>query len=203
MDITEGFEKYISQILLLHRIRLLPAKLPRVSIVPVTGVHVEAQWAVQNSNHFMSITKLKLKRAIQNHCRRRAFAYGGLLRLAPTWVPRSFFSLACASSCIRMIPMPTARTAAGIDERWFASTTEAANEGASPMKVSATVWSGGTAYVTKAVEDCRRGFWLEKAIWNKYRRCRYIPNSSITWTYSAPHAPKRKTSETCWPGRQA
>ncbi len=52
----------------------------------------------------------------------------GLLRLAPTWVPRSFLQ---PGRRLKLHPhdyyaLGTHR--GGIDERWFASTTEAANE---------------------------------------------------------------------------
>ena len=54
---------------------------------------------------------------------------GGLLRLAPAWVPRSFLQPGLR---IKLHPDDTYAYGAnrgGIDERWFASTTEAANEG--------------------------------------------------------------------------
>ena len=54
---------------------------------------------------------------------------GGLLRLTPTWVPRSFLH---PGKRIKLIPDDLYAYGAnrgGIDERWFASTTEAANEG--------------------------------------------------------------------------
>ena len=57
---------------------------------------------------------------------------GGLLRLAPTWVPRSFLQPGLR---IKLHPDDTYAYGAhrgGIDERWFASTTEAANEGRVP-----------------------------------------------------------------------
>ena len=55
-------------------------------------------------------------------------AGGGLLRLTPTWVPRSFLH---PGKRIKLAPtdwyaLGTHR--GGIDERWFASTTEAAND---------------------------------------------------------------------------
>jgi len=56
----------------------------------------------------------------------------GLLRLAPTWVPRSFLQPGLR---IKLHPDDTYAYGAdrgGIDERWFASTTEAANEGRVP-----------------------------------------------------------------------
>src|SRR5438445_13802040 len=56
----------------------------------------------------------------------------GLLRLAPNWVPRSFLM---PGRRLKLHPndyyaLGTHR--GGIDERWFASTTAAANEGAPP-----------------------------------------------------------------------
>ena len=67
-------------------------------------------------------------------------AGGGLLRLTPTWVPRSFLH---PGKRIKLHPDDWYAYGAhrgGIDERWFASTTEAANEGrTSGTKGSATV----------------------------------------------------------------
>src|SRR5438874_7995141 len=54
---------------------------------------------------------------------------GGLLRLAPNWVPRSFLQPGLR---IKLHPDDTyayGLNRGGIDERWFASTTETANEG--------------------------------------------------------------------------
>lgn len=56
-------------------------------------------------------------------------AGNGLLRLTPTWVPRSFLH---PGRRIKLHPGDYYRFGAdrgGIDERWFGSTTEAANEG--------------------------------------------------------------------------
>src|SRR5215472_5406801 len=53
----------------------------------------------------------------------------GLLRLAPTWVPRSFLM---PGRRIKLAPQDYYAYGAnrgGIDERWFASTTPAPNEG--------------------------------------------------------------------------
>ena len=53
----------------------------------------------------------------------------GLLRLTPTWVPRSFLH---PGRRIKLNPADLYAFGAdrgGIDERWFGSTTEAANEG--------------------------------------------------------------------------
>jgi hypothetical protein len=59
-------------------------------------------------------------------------AGGGLLRLTPTWVPRSFLH---PGKRIKLAPQDWYAYGAhrgGIDERWFASTTEAANENRTP-----------------------------------------------------------------------
>jgi hypothetical protein len=56
----------------------------------------------------------------------------GVLRLTPTWVPRSFLH---PGKRIKLAPSDWYALGAhrgGIDERWFASTTEAANEGRLP-----------------------------------------------------------------------
>ncbi len=63
----------------------------------------------------------------------------GLLRLTPTWVPRSFLH---PGKRIKLHPADYYSYGAnrgGIDERWFASTTDAANEG--------RVWHEGQSFV--------------------------------------------------------
>ena len=62
----------------------------------------------------------------------------GLLRLTPTWVPRSFLH---PGRRIKLYPGDLYAFGAdrgGIDERWFSSTTEAANEG--------RVWHEGLSF---------------------------------------------------------
>ncbi len=57
---------------------------------------------------------------------------GGLLRLAPCWVPRSFLQPGLR---LKLHPDDTyayGLNHGGIDERWFASTTPAANENRTP-----------------------------------------------------------------------
>lgn len=59
-------------------------------------------------------------------------AGAGLLRLTPTWVPRSFLH---PGKRIKLAPQDWYAYGAhrgGIDERWFGSTTEAANENRTP-----------------------------------------------------------------------
>src|SRR5262245_5396322 len=66
-------------------------------------------------------------------------AGGGLLRLVPNWVPRSFLH---PGKRIKLAPgdwYAYGSGRGGIDERWFASTTDAANEG--------RVWHEGQSFV--------------------------------------------------------
>jgi hypothetical protein len=96
---------------------------------------------------------------------------GGVLRLAPTWVPRSFLM---PGRRLKLHPDDLYALGAhrgGIDERWFSSTTAAANEGAPPDE--------GLSYV---VHDSKRVFTLREAIaaekenligpdiWGEYQR---------------------------------
>src|SRR4051812_42664835 len=77
----------------------------------------------------------------------------GILRLAPTWVPRSFLM---PGRRLKLHPDDLYALGAhrgGIDERWFSSTTAAANEGAP--------WDEGLSYV---VADGKRAFTLREAI---------------------------------------
>jgi hypothetical protein len=94
----------------------------------------------------------------------------GLLRLTPTWVPRSFLHPG------RRLKLHTDDLYAygaergGIDERWFGSTTEAANEG--------RVWHEGLSFVSfegelftlrDAVAEAGARL-IGTAIWEKYNR---------------------------------
>ncbi len=97
-------------------------------------------------------------------------ASDGLLRLTPTWVPRSFLHPG------RRLKLHTDDLYAygaergGIDERWFGSTTEAANEG--------RVWHEGLSFVSfegklftlrDAVAEAGARL-IGTAIWEKYNR---------------------------------
>src|SRR5918994_5585687 len=73
----------------------------------------------------------------------------GLLRLTPTWVPRSFLH---PGRRIKLHPSDYYAYGAnrgGIDERWFASTTEAANEGRVPDEGLSYVAFGGQRFLLR------------------------------------------------------
>src|SRR5262249_41090052 len=56
----------------------------------------------------------------------------GILRLTPTWVPRSFLMPGGRLKLSREDLYALGTHRGGIDERWFGSTTPAANEAAPP-----------------------------------------------------------------------
>ena len=94
----------------------------------------------------------------------------GLLRLTPTWVPRNFLH---PGKRIKLAPtdwyaLGTHR--GGIDERWFASTTEAANEGrAADEGLSYCMFEGERFLLRDAVTEAGPRLVGQK-IWDKYQR---------------------------------
>ena len=94
----------------------------------------------------------------------------GILRLAPTWVPRSFLMpgrrLKLASQ--DLYALGTDR--GGIDERWFGSTTAAANEGAPADEgLSYVVHDGGKFTLKDAIAEAGAEI-IGPAIWGKYKK---------------------------------
>lgn len=94
----------------------------------------------------------------------------GVLRLAPNWVPRSFLH---PGRRLKLHPddlYAYGLNRGGIDERWFASTTEAANEGRVPDEgLSYIVFEGQRFLLRDAVEELG-ALMVGSAIWEKYRR---------------------------------
>jgi hypothetical protein len=95
----------------------------------------------------------------------------GIVRLAPTWVPRSFLM---PGRRIKLAPQDVYALGAhrgGIDERWFASTTHAANEGASEDEGLSYVVSQGKRVFTLREAVALEGAKLVGApIWDRYQR---------------------------------
>ncbi len=95
----------------------------------------------------------------------------GLLRLAPTWVPRSFLM---PGRRIKLAPQDIYAYGAhrgGIDERWFASTTPAANENRVPDEgLSYVVVDGKRAFTLADAVGLEGARLIGKALWDKYQR---------------------------------
>jgi hypothetical protein len=95
----------------------------------------------------------------------------GILRLAPTWVPRSFLM---PGQRIKLAPQDVYALGAhrgGIDERWFASTTAAANEGA-PLDegLSYVVHEGKRAFTLRDAVAQEGARLVGSPIWERYQR---------------------------------
>jgi hypothetical protein len=106
-----------------------------------------------------------------NPIRRALEAGEGILRLAPTWVPRSFLM---PGRRLKLAPQDLYALGAhrgGIDERWFSSTTPAANEGAPADEgLSYIVFEGTRAFTLREAVDTEGAKIVGKAIWEKFRR---------------------------------
>src|SRR3954454_14698581 len=96
---------------------------------------------------------------------------GGILRLAPTWVPGSFLQ---PGRRLKLHPADYCALGAhrgGIDERWFGSTTAAANEGAPPDEgLSYAVDGGKRGFTLKDAIDLEGPRTVGKPIWERYGR---------------------------------
>jgi hypothetical protein len=95
----------------------------------------------------------------------------GILRLAPTWVPRSFLM---PGRRIKLAPQDIYALGAhrgGIDERWFASTTHAANEGAAEDEgLSYVVYEGKRAFTLREAVAQEGATLVGGPIWDRYQR---------------------------------
>ena len=95
----------------------------------------------------------------------------GILRLAPTWVPRSFLM---PGRRIKLAPQDLYALGAdrgGIDERWFSSTTPAANAGAPADEgLSYVVYNGRRVFTLRDAIALDGPRLIGKAMWQKYER---------------------------------
>ena len=122
----------------------------------------------------MSIQSVKDLQTITSNVRSRVEGLladnGGLLRLAPCWVPRSFLQ---PGKRLKLHPddlYAFGLNRGGIDERWFGSTTPAANDNRTPDEGLSYVVDGGVRFTLQtAVAECG-GAIIGDRIWSKYNR---------------------------------
>lgn len=97
-------------------------------------------------------------------------AGGGVLRLTPNWVPRSFLH---PGKRIKLAPedwYALGTNRGGIDERWFASTTEAMNENRNPDEgLSYVAFEGKRFLLRDAVAEAGARL-ISKPMFDKYKR---------------------------------
>ena len=108
--------------------------------------------------------------AVERAAREAVGAGQGVLRLAPTWVPRSFLQ---PGRRLKLHPadyyaLGTHR--GGIDERWYASATQADNEGAPPDEGLSYVVHDGKRFTLRDAVAMLGAVLIGEAIWNQYKR---------------------------------
>src|SRR5437016_13708423 len=95
---------------------------------------------------------------------------GGLLRLAPCWVPRSFLQ---PGKRLKLHPddlYAFGLNRGGIDERWFASTTPCANDNRTPDEgLSYIVHNGNRFTLADAVQEAGAQL-IGSAIFGKHKK---------------------------------
>ena len=94
----------------------------------------------------------------------------GILRLAPTWVPRSFLQ---PGRRLKLHPndyYALGKHRGGIDERWFGSTTEAANDNREEDEGLSYCVFGGERFLLRDVVEELKGEVIGDAIWDKYNK---------------------------------
>ncbi|HUY33854.1 MAG TPA: hypothetical protein VMV69_13980 [Pirellulales bacterium] len=97
-------------------------------------------------------------------------AGAGLLRLTPTWVPRSFLH---PGKRIKLAPTDWYAYGAhrgGIDERWFGSATEAANEGRVHDEGLSYVAFGGKRFTLRDAVGEQGSRLIGPTMYSKYKR---------------------------------
>ncbi len=95
---------------------------------------------------------------------------GGCLRLAPNWVPRSFLH---PGQRIKLHPddlYAYGLNRGGIDERWFGSTTEAANDGRVPDEGLSYIVVGNQRVLLRDAVAALGEAIVGRTIWKKYKR---------------------------------
>ena len=105
----------------------------------------------------------------------------GILRLAPTWVPRSFLMPGGRLKLSREDLYALGTHRGGIDERWFSSTTAAANEGAPPDEGLSYVVQNGDKFTLKDAIAEYGAEMIGETMWNTYNAGRSTASFSIIW----------------------
>jgi hypothetical protein len=94
----------------------------------------------------------------------------GILRLAPTWVPRSYLVPGRRLKLDLRDIYAYGAHRGGIDERWFASTTPAMNQNRTPDEGLSYIVAGGERFTLKEAVEAEGARLVGPAIWEKYHR---------------------------------
>lgn len=106
-----------------------------------------------------------------NSVTRQALEAGeGILRLAPTWVPRVYLQPGRRLKLDQRDLYAYGAHRGGIDERWFASTTPAMNDNRTPDEGYSYVVHQDQRFTLKDAVEAEGPRLVGKAIWEKYHR---------------------------------
>lgn len=94
----------------------------------------------------------------------------GILRLAPTWVPRSYLVPGRRLKLDARDLYAYGGHRGGIDERWIASTTFAMNEGRTPDEGLSYVVADGQRFTLKEAIEAEGPRMIGRAMWEAYHR---------------------------------
>lgn len=94
----------------------------------------------------------------------------GVLRLMPTWVPRSYLVPGRRLKLDQRDLYAYGADRGGIDERWIASTTMAMNENRTPDEGFSFIVSGNERFKLKDAVEAEGERMIGQALWSKYRR---------------------------------
>lgn len=94
----------------------------------------------------------------------------GLLRLTPNWVPRVFCKPGRRIKLAQTDWYALGLDRGGIDERWFASTTEAENVGRTEDEGLSYIRCAGKRFLLRDAVSEGKGAIVGDAMWNKYHR---------------------------------
>lgn len=108
--------------------------------------------------------------AVNSAARQALEAGEGILRLAPTWVPRIYLQPGRRLKLDQRDLYAFGGHRGGIDERWFASTTPAMNENRTSDEGLSYVVHEGERFTLKDAVDAEGPRMVGKAIWEKYKR---------------------------------
>jgi hypothetical protein len=108
--------------------------------------------------------------AVNTSTRQAIEAGEGILRLAPTWVPRVYTQPGRRLKLDARDLYAYGAHRGGIDERWFASTTPAMNDNRTPDEGLSYVLSNGDRFTLKDAVESEGPRLVGEAIWEKYHR---------------------------------
>jgi len=113
---------------------------------------------------------MSLATSVEQRTRQALEVGEGVLRLAPTWVPRSYLVPGRRLKLDSRDLYAYGAHRGGIDERWIASTTFAMNEGRTPDEGLSFVVSDGERFTLKEAVEAEGPRMVGRAMWDTYKR---------------------------------